>query len=170
MTLCCLPGWWDFSSRICFCNPWGLSIRKWSFLARKRDLQDYVTPEALQLSGKRYSSGSCIYIWEEAWLEQPHYLDLKIMLKCLILGRYATWWWWFSCQVMSNPMSCDPMDCSLPGSAHHGVSWQEYRSRLLFPFSRDLPNPGIKSGSAVLQEVWIAGGFFTYWVPREVIV
>ena len=29
------------------------------------------------------------------------------------------WWWWFSYQVMSN--SCDPMDCSLPGSSVHGI-------------------------------------------------
>ena len=29
------------------------------------------------------------------------------------------WWWWFSHQVMSD--SCDPMDCSLPGSSVHGI-------------------------------------------------
>ena len=30
------------------------------------------------------------------------------------------WWqWWFSCSVVSN--SCDPVDCSLPGSSAHGI-------------------------------------------------
>ena len=28
-------------------------------------------------------------------------------------------WWWFSCSVVSD--SCDPMDCSLPGSSVHGI-------------------------------------------------
>ena len=31
----------------------------------------------------------------------------------------ARWWWWLSHQVMSD--SCDPMDCSLPGSSVHGI-------------------------------------------------
>ena len=26
---------------------------------------------------------------------------------------------WFSCSVVSD--SCDPMDCSLPGSSNHGI-------------------------------------------------
>ena len=30
----------------------------------------------------------------------------------------AMWCWWFSCYVVSNPM-----DCSLPGSSVHGISW-----------------------------------------------
>ena len=41
------------------------------------------------------------------------------------------WWCWFSHQVVSN--SCDPMDCSLPGSSVHGFSRQEYWSGLPFP-------------------------------------
>ena len=40
---------------------------------------------------------------------------------------------------MSN--SCDPMDCSLPGSR------QEYWSGLSFPSPEDLPDPGIKPRS-----------------------
>ena len=44
------------------------------------------------------------------------------------------------------------MDCSPPGSSVHGISRQEYRSRLLFPAPEDLPDPGIKPWSPALQE------------------
>ena len=48
--------------------------------------------------------------------------------------------------------SCDPMDCSLPGSSQSmGFSRQEYWSGLPFPSPGDLPNPGIELGSPALQ-------------------
>ena len=43
------------------------------------------------------------------------------------------------------PTLCNPMDCSLPGSSVHG--W----SGLPFPSPGNLPNPGIKPRSPVLQ-------------------
>ena len=51
---------------------------------------------------------------------------------------------------------CDPMDCSLPGSAVHGLPRQEYWSGLPFPPPGDLPDPGIEPMSSAL-----AGGFVT---------
>ena len=51
--------------------------------------------------------------------------------------------------VMSD--SCDPMDCSPPGSSVHGFSRQEYWSGLPFPSPGDLPKPGIKHNSPTLQ-------------------
>ena len=56
-------------------------------------------------------------------------------------------WVFCACLVASN--SCDPMDCSPPGSSVHGFSRQEYWSGLLFPIPRDLPDPGIKPSSPV---------------------
>ena len=47
--------------------------------------------------------------------------------------------------------SCDPMDCSLPGSSVHGFSRQEYWSGLLFPSPGDLPDPGIELMFPALQ-------------------
>ena len=44
--------------------------------------------------------------------------------------------------VMSE--SCDPVDCSLPGSSVHGFSRQEYSSGLPFPSPGDPPNPGVE--------------------------
>jgi len=47
--------------------------------------------------------------------------------------------------------SCDPVDCSPPGSSVHGISRQEYWSGLPFPSPGDLPNPGIKPTSPAWQ-------------------
>ena len=43
------------------------------------------------------------------------------------------------------------MDYNLPGSSVHGISQQEYWSRLLFPPPGDLSNPAIESMSPALQ-------------------
>ena len=43
------------------------------------------------------------------------------------------------------------MDCSLPGSAAHGILQQEYWSGLPFPSPGDLPDPGNETRSPALQ-------------------
>ena len=43
--------------------------------------------------------------------------QLPDQLCLCYLGTY--WWWRFSRAVVSD--SCDPMDCSLPGSSVHGI-------------------------------------------------
>ena len=43
------------------------------------------------------------------------------------------------------------MDCSPPVSLVHGFLHERYWSGLSFPFPGDLPDPGIKTGSATLQ-------------------
>ena len=53
-----------------------------------------------------------------------------------------------ACSVaQSCPTLCNPMDCSPQGSSIHGMSQQEYWTRLPFPPSGDLPNPGIELAS-----------------------
>ena len=51
--------------------------------------------------------------------------------------------------------SCDPMECTLPGSSvfgeSTGFSRQEYWPGLPFPSPGDLLDPGIESGSPALQ-------------------
>ena len=49
------------------------------------------------------------------------------------------------------PTLCNPMDCSPRGSSVHGFSRQEYWSGLLCSPPGDLPYPGIKPASPVLQ-------------------
>ena len=39
---------------------------------------------------------------------------------------------------------CDPMDCSPPGFSAHGISQASILEWVAIPFSRNLPDPGIK--------------------------
>ena len=50
--------------------------------------------------------------------------------------------------IMSD--SCDPVDCSPPGSSVHGFSRQEYRG-LPFPSPGDPPNSGVEPRFPALQ-------------------
>ena len=49
--------------------------------------------------------------------------------------------------------SCDPINCSPPGTSVHGMGFsrQEYWSGLPFPSPGVLPDPGIKPRSPALQ-------------------
>ena len=47
--------------------------------------------------------------------------------------------------------SCNPVDCSLPGSSAVEFSRQEYWSGFPFPSPGDLPDPGIEPESPALQ-------------------
>ena len=42
------------------------------------------------------------------------------------------------------PILCDFMDCSLPGSSVHEISWARILEWVAISSSRDLPNPGIE--------------------------
>ena len=46
---------------------------------------------------------------------------------------------------------CDPKDCSLPGFSVHGILQASILEQGPIPFSRDLPDPGIKFRSPALQ-------------------
>ena len=46
---------------------------------------------------------------------------------------------------------CDLMDCSPPSSSVFGILQASILERVAIPFSRDLPNPGIKPRSPALQ-------------------
>ena len=53
--------------------------------------------------------------------------------------------------TQSCPTLCDPMDCSPSSSSVHGILQARILEEAAIPFSRDLPNPGVKLGSPVLQ-------------------
>ena len=55
----------------------------------------------------------------------------------------------FSPSVVSD--SCDPMNCSLPGSSVHGTCQARTLEWLPFPSLEDLPDPRIKLMSPSLQ-------------------
>ena len=46
---------------------------------------------------------------------------------------------------------CNLTDCSPPGSSVHGILQVRILEWVAIPFSRDLPNPGIKPESPALQ-------------------
>ena len=48
-------------------------------------------------------------------------------------------------------LSCEPMDCSLPGSSVHGISQARIQEWVPFPPPGDLSNSGIESTLAALQ-------------------
>ena len=54
-----------------------------------------------------------------------------------------------SCSVVSN--FCDPMDCSPPGSSVDGIVQARVLEWVAIFLPRVLPNPGIETGSPVLQ-------------------
>ena len=49
--------------------------------------------------------------------------------------------------------SCDPMDCSLPGSSVHGIFQARVLEWVAIARSADLPDPEIEPGSPALQEI-----------------
>ena len=53
--------------------------------------------------------------------------------------------------AQSRPTLCDSTDCNLLGSSLHGILQARILECIAFPFSRDLPNPGIKPMSPSLQ-------------------
>ena len=59
------------------------------------------------------------------------------------------------CLYVKSLQSCltlwDPMDCSPSGSSVHGILQARILEWIAIPFSRDLPNPGIKLGFPALQ-------------------
>ena len=57
--------------------------------------------------------------------------------------------------------SCPALDCTV-----HGILQARILEWVAFPFSGDLPNPGIKSRDQI-QVSHIAGGFLTSWATRE---
>ena len=59
------------------------------------------------------------------------------------------------------PTLCDLVDCNPPGFSSMGFSRQEYWSEWPFPSPGDLPDPGIKPISPVLQAV------FNIWATRK---
>ena len=46
---------------------------------------------------------------------------------------------------------CDPIDCGPPGSSIHGILQERITEWVALPFSRNLPDPGIKPRSRALQ-------------------
>ena len=60
--------------------------------------------------------------------------------------------------------SCDPMDCSPPGSSVHGILQAGILQWVAMPSSRGSSRPRDRT-----QVSHIAGGFFTVWATRKAL-
>ena len=77
------------------------------------------------------------------------------------------WWWWsFSHSVVSN--SCNPTDCSPPGSSIHRIFQARILEWVAISFSRGPFQP--RDQTQVSYVSCIAGGFFTDWAKRHLVV
>ena len=68
------------------------------------------------------------------------------------------------CVTQSCPTLCNPMDCSPPGSAVHGILQARILERVVISFSRGSSQPRDWT-----QVSLIASGFFTIWATRETL-
>ena len=81
------------------------------------------------------------------WLRAGVLLPHRVIFLDVTLGKLFHWlefhfpplWWWFSLYAMSN--SCDPMDCSLPGSSVHGILQTRILKWAAISFSRGSSQP-----------------------------
>ena len=105
-------------------------------------------------------------IWALPELSSPEYphhsciLPAHVMKKCVGPGAR---WRWVSRSVMPN--SCDPIDCSPPGSSVHGILQAGILEWVAISFSRVSSRP--------TDPTWvscIAGRFFTNRAIREALV
>ena len=58
------------------------------------------------------------------------------------------------CQTLFNPM-----DCSLPGSSVHGILQARILERVAFPFTGDIPDPGMEPAFLISFVSYIGRGF-----------
>ena len=69
---------------------------------------------------------------------QLTFLEAPVPFSCLVTISCGC-----TCSIaQSCPTLCDHMDCSLPGSSAHELSWQEYWSGLPFPTPGIFPTKG----------------------------
>ena len=79
------------------------------------------------------------------------YLGIKEHFKKYTSIQYFLVHCWIVLVIQLCPILCDPIDWSQPGCSVHGILQARILDGLPFPPPGDLPNPGIESGSPVLQ-------------------
>ena len=83
-----------------------------------------------------------------------------ILFRCPLLGSCCKYYLCcFRLGARSCLILCNLMDCSPPGTSHHGISQMRILEWVAISFSRDLPHPGIELSS--LESPALASGFFT---------
>ena len=130
LSIMCLPN----LPRLCSFNGW---------MILKGKLVNWATPE-LMIKCREIN-------WLSQWLPNrtPElHIQIQARLDCGVIVV-----------VQSCPTPYDPMDCSPPGSSVSGILRASILEWVAIPYSRDLPDPGIKPAS--LSSPALAGGFST---------
>ena len=89
------------------------------------------------------------------------FLVLKIIFLCISVCVHVC----VHSATQSCWTLCNPMNCSLPGSSFCGIFQPRILNGVAIPFSRDLPDPGIKPTSPA--SLILASGFFTTELPGK---
>ena len=107
-----------------------------------------------------------IYIYYFSYVKW-NTIKFKYIRKCIVFNLkndvdFIWHWEFFIWGICSN--SSNSMDCSLPGSAVHGILQTRILEWVAFPFSR-----GSSWTRDWTQVSCIAGRFFTIWAIREAL-
>ena len=79
------------------------------------------------------------YFWGVPKSLQMVTAAMKLKDACSLEEKLWPTWWRFSRSVVSD--SCDPMDCSLPGSSGHGIFQARILEWVAISFSRGSSQP-----------------------------
>ena len=95
-------------------------------------------------SVNRMSTAVCSagQVWEAQFDSVVRNLSAVLASRDKTIANSLAPIWWFSCWVVSN--SCDPMDCSLPGSSVHRIFHARILEWVVISFSRGIfPTQGL---------------------------
>ena len=81
----------------------------------------------------------------------PRRQDLVSLCVCVCVYVCARTYAHMHALTQSCLTFCDPMDCSPPSASVHGILQARILEWVAIPFSRGLPDPGIKPEPLVLQ-------------------
>ena len=101
-----------------------------------------------------------IIVLKNKWKKSQDW-DSPKLFKLPYAHPYWKWKWKWSRSVVSD--SCDPMDCSLPGSPVHRIFQARALEWVVISFSRGSSQPRDRT-----QVSRTAGRHFTVWATREV--
>ena len=117
-----------------------------------------------------YSTGNSAQCYMAAWMGgefgrewipvcvwlSPFAIHLKLSQHCLLIC--------FESESVSRSVKSNSATPWTTGSSVHGILQARILERVAFPFSWDLPDPGIEARFPTLQT------FFTIWATREYLI
>ena len=100
-------------------------------------------------------------------LEEPRGVLKSVLTIWVRREQYLTLSWWCAYMCLLSLQSCDPMDCSPPGSSVHEILQARIREWVARSLSRGSSPP--RDWTLISCVSFITGGFFTWWATREAL-